>query len=164
MQLARKKLDDKSYAAAVSQAERALKLDPKSVEAKKVLDEAQGVIKGLEAAAGEARAGIDAQDVARASVALWKLLSTDPNYSEAEALASALDKDFRTKAEEARRLMDQSKAAAERANASSVDAFSEAVGQAKEGQALFANGGFGRAARRFLIARDGFDRARGARR
>ena len=57
--------------------------------------------------------------------------------------------------------MDQSRAAAEHANAAPVEAFSTAVGESKEGQSLFGNGAFGRAARRFLIARDGFDRARG---
>ena len=56
--------------------------------------------------------------------------------------------------------MDQSRAAAERANASPVEAFGEAVGQAKEGQTLFANVAYGRAARRFLMARDAFERAR----
>ena len=161
VQLARKKLDDKSYAAAAAQAERALKLDPESAEAKKVLAEAQTRIKDLEGAAADVRAGMDAQDEGRASEALWKLLLADPNFAGADDLASGLDKAFKSRAEEARRLMEQSRSAAERANATPVEAFGEAVGQAKEGQTLFANAAFGRSARRFLIARDGFERARG---
>ena len=134
VQLARKKLDDKSYAAAASQAERALKLDPKSVEAKKVLEEAQGVIKGLEAA-GRRGAGGNRRAGRRRGppTALWKLLSADPNYAEAGGSRRGPRQGLpEPSAEEARRLMDQSQVAAERANATSVDAFTEAVGQAKD--------------------------------
>jgi predicted Ser/Thr protein kinase len=161
VQLARKKLDDKSYADALAQAERALKLSPENADAKKVLEEAQGHIKGLDEAAADTRAGLEAQDQNRASESLWKLLSADPNYAGAEELSAALDKVFKSRAEEARRLMDQSRVAAERANATSADAFSDALAEQKTGQGLFASGGFGRAARRFLMARDGFERARG---
>jgi serine/threonine protein kinase len=160
VQLAQKKLDDKSYAAAVAQAERALKLDQKNAAAKKVLDEAQGALRSIEAAAGEARAAVDAHDNAKAAEALWKLLSIDPTHAGAEELAVALDKGFRSQAEEARRLMGQSRGEAERANATPAEAFTEAVGQAKEGESLFGSGAFGRAARKFLTARDGFERAR----
>ena len=161
VQVARKRLEDKSYAAALAQAERALKLNPKSVEAKKVLEEAQSHIKGLDEAAADTRAGLEAQDQNRASESLWKLLSADPTYAGAEEFSAALDKVFKSRAEEARRLMDQSRVAAERANATTADAFSDALAEQKTGQGLFASGGFGRAARRFLMARDGFERARG---
>jgi len=160
VELARKKLDDKSYAAAAAQAKRALKLDPESAEAQKVLDKAQGTLRDLETAAAETRAALEAKDEAKASFALWTLLSADPNYAGAEELASALDPQFRARAEDARRLMGQARGAAERANAGPVEAFSEAVGQAKEGETLFTNAAYARAALRFLNARDGFERAR----
>src|SRR6185295_17162557 len=104
----------------------------------------QGHIKGLDAAAADTRAGLEAQDPTRASESLWKLLSADPNYAGAEELSAALDKTFKSRAEEARRLMDQSRLAAERANATSADAFSDALAEAKTGQGLFASGGYGR--------------------
>jgi len=162
VQLARKKLEDKSYAAARSQAERALKLDANSAEAKKILQEAQAHLKDLESASAAVRTGLTANDSTQAAEALWSLLTLDPNYEGADDLAQALDKDFKGRADEAHKLMDQSRVAAERSNATSVDAFAEASGQAKTGQTYFANGSFGRAARRFLLARDGFERARGA--
>ncbi len=159
VQLAQKRLEDKNYAGAAAQAERALKLDPKSAEAKKVLERARGALEGMQAAEAEARAQIAAQNTEKASDALWKLLSADPNHPAAGELAAALDKGFRARAEEARRLEDASRVAAERAKAGQLQPFSEAQGQAKEGEALFTSGAFARAAQKFLAARDGFERA-----
>jgi hypothetical protein len=56
--------------------------------------------------------------------------------------------------------MVESRVAAERAKAGSLDAFSEAAGRVKDGEAQFAKGAYAQAARRFFEARDGFDRAR----
>jgi len=160
LQLAQRKLEDKNYTAAVAQAERALKLDPSSAEAKTLLEQARAALRDLEEAAAEARAQVQAQNTAKASEALWRLLSADPNHAAAEELATGLDRSFRGRAEEARRLMGQARAEAERAKASALEAFSVAAGQAKEGEAFFASGAFARAARKFLGARDGFERAR----
>ena len=54
VQLARKRLADKNYAMAASQAERALKLDPESADAKQVLEQARQALKEIEDAASEA--------------------------------------------------------------------------------------------------------------
>jgi predicted Ser/Thr protein kinase len=159
VQLAQRRLEDKNYAGAAAQAERALKLDPASAEAKKVLEGARGALEALQAAEAEARAQVGAQNTAKASDALWKLLSADPNHAAAGELVAGLDKRFRARAEEARQLMDGARAAAERAKAGRLQAFSEAQGQAKEGEAFFTNGAFARAAQKFLGARDGFERA-----
>ncbi len=159
VQLAQRRLEDKNYAGAAAQAERALKLDPKSTEAKKVLEGAQGALQALQEAEAEARAQIGAQNTEKASDALWRLLSADPNHAAVGELAAVLDKSFRARAEEARQLMDQSRAAAERAKAGRLQVFSEAQGQAKEGEALSTTGAFARAAQKFLGARDGFERA-----
>jgi serine/threonine-protein kinase len=160
LQLARKKLEDKNYAAAAAQAERALKLDPQSADAKQVFEQARGALKQLDDAAAEAKSALNAGDLDKAAEALWRVLSANPGHSLVEELAGPLDGSFRGRAEEARRLMAEARNGAERAKAGALEAFSQAAGQAKEGEALFAKSAFAQAARRFLEARDGFDRAR----
>ena len=160
VELARKKLEDKNYSGAVAQAERALKLDPQNAPAKKILDEAQALLKDLDAAAQEARAGLKAGATEKAAQAFWKVLTIDPNHAAAEELAGPLDKQFRAQAEEAQRLLSQSRGAAERVKAGSLEPFSEAATAARAGDALLAKRQFAQAARKFLDARDGFERAR----
>jgi serine/threonine-protein kinase len=160
VELARKKLEDKNYSGAVAQVERALKLDPKNAPAKKILDEAQALLKDLDAAAEEARAALKAKDTDKASQAFWKLLTIDPNHPAAEELAGPLDRQFRAQAEEAQRLMSQSRGAAEKVKAGTLEPFSEAATAARAGDALLAKRQFAQAARKFLDARDGFERAR----
>jgi serine/threonine protein kinase len=160
VELARKKLEDKNYSGAVAQAERALKLDPKNAPAKKIQDEAQALLKDLDAAAEEARAALKARDTDKASQAFWKLLTIDPNHAAAEELAGPLDRQFRAQAEEAQRLMSQSRGAAEKVKAGTLEPFSEAATAARAGEALLAKRQFAQAARKFLDARDGFERAR----
>jgi tetratricopeptide (TPR) repeat protein len=160
VQLARKKLTDKNYPAAVAQAERALKLDPQSADAKQVLERAQQALKDLEDAAAEAKGRLKAGDLDKASEALWRVLLADPDHASVGELVEPLDRGFEGRAGEARRLMAESRTAAERAKAGSLDAFSDAAGRGKEGEALFARRAFAQAARRFFEARDGFDRAR----
>ncbi len=160
VQLARKKLEDKNYAAAATQAERALKLDPQSADAKQVFEQARGVLKQLDDAAAEAKSALNAGDLDNAAEALWRVLSASPGHSSVEELAGPLDGSFRGRAEEARRLMVEARSGADRVKAGALEAFSLAAGQAKDGEALFAKGAFAQAARRFLEARDGFDRAR----
>jgi serine/threonine protein kinase len=160
VQLARKKLTDKNYAAAASQAERALRLDKQSPEAKQILERAQQALKDLEDAAAEGREQLKAGDLDKASEALWRVLLADPGHASVGELAGPLDRTFQGRAGEARRLMAESRTAAERGKAGSLDAFSEAAGRVKEAEALFTKGAYAQAARRFLEARDGFDRAR----
>jgi serine/threonine protein kinase len=160
VELARKKLEDKNYSAAVAQAERALKLDPKNTPAKQTLEEAQALLKDLDVAAQEARAALKAGDTGKAAQAFWKLLTIDPNHAAAEELARPLDRQFRAQAEEAQRLMGQSRGTAERVKAGSLEQFSEAVAAARAGEAFLAKRQFAQAARKFLDARDGFERAR----
>jgi serine/threonine-protein kinase len=160
VELARKKLEDKNYAAAVAQADRALKLDPKNTPAKQTLEEAQALLKDLDVAAQEARAGLKAGDTKKAAEAFWKLLTIDPNHAAADELAGPLDKQFRTQAEVAQRLMSQSRGAAERVKAGSLEPFTEAATAARAGEAFLTKRQFAQAARKFLDARDGFERAR----
>ena len=160
VQLARKKLEDKNYAAAAAQAERALKLDPQSADAKQVFEHARDALKQLDDAAAEAKSALGAGDLDKAAEALWRVLSANPGHSSVVDLAGPLDGSFRVRAEEARRLMVEARSGADRVKAGALEAFSLAAGQAKDGEALFAKGAFAQAARRFLEARDGFDRAR----
>jgi tetratricopeptide (TPR) repeat protein len=160
VELARKKLEDKNYAAAVAQAQRALTLDPKSAPATQILEQAQGLMKDLETAAAEGRAALKAGETEKASEALGKLLAIDPNHPAAEELAGPLDRRFRAQAEEARRQMDESRAAAERTKASALEPFSNGAALARKGEAFFTGRQFAQAARKFLDARDGFERAR----
>ncbi|HXB55352.1 MAG TPA: protein kinase [Vicinamibacteria bacterium] len=160
VELARKKLEDKNYSGAAAQAERALKLDPKNAPAQKILDEAQALLKDLEAAAQEARAGLKAGNTDKASQAFWNLLTIDPNHAAVEELAGPLDRQFRAQAEEAQHLMSQARGAAERVKAGSLEPFSEAATAARAGEGFLAKRQFAQAARKFLDARDGFERAR----
>jgi tetratricopeptide (TPR) repeat protein len=160
VQLARKKLVDKNYAAAASQAERALKLDPQSADAKQVLERARLALKEVEDAAADGREQLKAGDLDKASEALWRLLQADPDHASVGELAGPLDRSFQARAGEARRLTVEARTAAERTKAGSLDAFSEAAGRVKEAEVLFAKGAYAQAARRFFEARDGFDRAR----
>src|SRR5260221_140534 len=163
VQLARKKLTDKNYAAAASQAERALKLDKNSADAKQVLEQAQQALKDVEDAAAEGRKQLKAGDLDKASEALWRVLQADPGHASVGELAEPLDRAFQARAGEARRLMAESRTAAERGKAGSLDAFSEAAGRVKEAEALFTKSAYAQAARRFFEARDGFGRARTSR-
>jgi hypothetical protein len=160
VQLAKRRLEDKNYAGAAAQADRALKLDARSEDAKKVLETAQGALDSMKKAEAEARAQIAAKNLDAAGAALWDLLSADPNHAAAAELTGPLDKGFRSRAEEARRLMSQARTAADGAGAGRLDPFTEAAGQVKEGESFFTSGGYARAAQKFLAARDGFERAR----
>jgi serine/threonine-protein kinase len=160
VQLARKRLADKNYATAASQAERALKLDPQSADAKQVLEQARKALKEIEDAASEAKEQLKAGDFEKASDALWRVLQADPDHASVAPLLEPLDRTFQGRAKEARRLMVESRTAAERAKAASLDAFSEAALRAKDAEALLAKSAYAQSARRFFEARDGFDRAR----
>ncbi len=160
VQLARRKLADKNYAAAASQAERALKLDQRNADAQQVLEQARKALKDIEDAAAEATGQLKAGDLDKASDALWRILPAEPGPASVGERAGPLDRGFQGRAGEARRLMVESRVAAERAKAGSLDAFSEAAGRVKDGEAQFAKGAYAQAARRFFEARDGFDRAR----
>jgi hypothetical protein len=160
VELARNKLDEKSYRAAATRAEQALKLDPQSDEARQVLAKAQEALKQLEAAAEETRAALAAGDNEKAARGLWALLSLNPRYEGTEALVTPLNPVFRDQAAQARQLMAEARAAAERAKASGLPGFASAASASTEGDALVGKKQYAAAAARFLEARDEYDRAR----
>jgi tetratricopeptide (TPR) repeat protein len=160
VELARNKLDEKSYRAAATRAEQALRLDPKNDEARRVLASAQDAIRRLDSAAGETRAALAAGETERAARGLWDVLSLDPRYDGIEALVARLNPVFRDQAARAKQLMTEARATADRAKAGALPGFASAASAGAEAEALLAKREYAAAAARFLDARDEYDRAR----
>jgi serine/threonine protein kinase/tetratricopeptide (TPR) repeat protein len=159
-ELASKDLENKNYAGAVAQAERALKLAPGSAKAKQILEQAKSKRAELDAAAAEARSAFTAGNLTEASQALSKVLELDPQHPVVGDLTPRLNSTFRSRAEEAGRQAGRARTDAERAKAQGQDVFVQAVTTAAEGEALFKRSEYADATQRYLEARDAFDRAR----
>ena len=124
MQLAQRRLDSGDFAAAVRDAESALKLDPANADAKAVLEEASGRVERAERAAAALReAQARGGDVAAAA---FELMKVDPTNAEAEKAAQASGAAFRPRAEEARRDAAEARTAADGAGAASLPGFADA--------------------------------------
>jgi hypothetical protein len=161
IELARADLHNKDYRGAIAQAERALRLDETSDEARAVIAEAKARLDELEQAAAAAKAAYDRGDTTAASTALGQVLAIDPRHPVATELTAALNQHFRRQAEDARRSSDQARAAAASSpGAMAQDAFAQAERQRTEAETLFAAGEFAVATQRLLQSRDGFERAR----
>jgi hypothetical protein len=162
LKLAERDLEDKNYAAAIEQADSILKLDGRNAQARKVRGQAAAKKEEVEAAASEAQAAADQGDTEKASRALEQLLNLDPRHPVAATLSERLNSAFKSRAEEAGRLMARSRGDAESAKADRSEAFGRADAAAKEAGARLQQGDFAEATRGFLEARDGYDRARRA--
>jgi len=162
VELARRDLDDKDYQGAISQAERALKIAPQNPEARQILEQAQAQVAAVEAAAGEAQAGLEQGDTQRATAALGRLLALDPRHPAAAELSARLDDFFESQAREAQRSAADSRQLADRSKAPGTDIYTHASTRSREAESLLARREFAQAARAFLEARDSFDRARRA--
>jgi hypothetical protein len=161
IELARADLQNKDYKGAIAQAERALRLDETSAEAKAVVAEAEGRLAELDRSAAAAKAAYERGDTAAASTALGQVLAIDPRHPVATELTAALNRHFRRQAEDARRSSDQARAAAASTpGASAVDAYAQAERQRAEADTLFTAGEFAVATQRLLQSRDGYERAR----
>jgi len=160
VELARNKLDEKSYRAAATRAEQALRLDPNNDEARQVLARSQDALQRLDAAAGETRAALAAGDTDKAASGLWNVLSLDPRHEGVDALVEPLNPVFRDRATQAKQLMADARAAADRVKASALPGFASATSTGAEGDALVAKRQYAAAAARFLDARDEYERAR----
>jgi tetratricopeptide (TPR) repeat protein len=157
VQLAQRRLDSSDFAAAVRDAESALKLDPANADAKAVLEEASDRLKRAEGAAAALReAQARGGDVAGAA---YELMKVDPANAEADKAAQANAAAFRRQAEEARSTAAQTRESAENAGAKSLPAFADATALEGQGQQALQSGQFVAAARRFLEARIRFERA-----
>jgi serine/threonine protein kinase len=159
LQLAARDLDDKNYASAIDQADKILKLDPNSAEARRIRGVAVSRRQELEAAAAEAQQAADAGETEKASLALARLLDLDPRHPAAAALTEKLNSAFKTRAEEAARLAARARSDAEKAKAG-TEALAPAASLAQDAEDLLRKGEYAAATRGFLEARDAFDRVR----
>ena len=162
LKLAERDLEDKNYAAAIDQADSVLKLDGKNAQARKIRGQATAKKEEVAAAASEAQAAADQGDTEKASAALDRLLNLDPRHPAAASLSERLNSAFKTRAEDAGRLMARSRDEAATAKADHSEAFAKADGAAREAGARLQQGDFAEATRGFLEARDAYDRARRA--
>jgi len=162
IELARADLQNKDYRGAIAQAERALRLDADSTEARAVVTEAEGQLAALEQAAAAARAAYAKGDTEGATRALGQVLAIDPRHPAATELTAALNQHFRRQAEDARRAVDQARTAAAAVGASTQEPFTFAERMSAEADALLGKEEFAVATQRLLQARDGFERARRA--
>jgi serine/threonine protein kinase len=158
--LARAKLDDKDYRAALDNAESAVRLMPSSAEARALRDQAKGLVQEVETAARDAQDAVSAGDTERASTALSRLLSLDPKHPVAVEVSSKLNAAFRKQADDAKRLAEEARREAEKAGASKQGAFESGAAAVREAGAQVERGGFADATRGYLEARDQFERAR----
>jgi serine/threonine protein kinase/tetratricopeptide (TPR) repeat protein len=159
VQLARRELEDKSYAAAAAEAEGALKLAPGNADATAVLATTRERVRDLDRSIAESRRLLGAGDTAGASRELSRVLELDPRHPAAAELSARLNSVFRAQADEAAASARQARAAALAAGVTawslrSVDAV---VSQA---ELLLARQESADATRTFLEARDAFDRSR----
>jgi tetratricopeptide (TPR) repeat protein/predicted Ser/Thr protein kinase len=159
LQLARRELDNKNYAAAAKQAESALGLSPGHPEAERVLGEARERTRELEEAVTSARQLAEQGDSAGASQQLSRVLDLDPRHPAAAELSARLNGVFRAQADGAAQSMQKAQAQATAAGARTDPAFAAAADRAVAAAARAARGEFADATRAYLDARDGFERA-----
>ena len=162
VQLARRELEDKDYAAAAQQAETALRLLPSHADAARVLAEARDRSAELEAAVAAARGLVDRGDIAGASRQLSRVLELDPRHPAAAELSARLNKTFAAEAERAAEAMRTAQSRAQSAGAFGSADFATATEAARAASTLAEGGEYAEATRSYLQARDGFDRARRA--
>jgi tetratricopeptide (TPR) repeat protein len=160
VEVARKKLELGDYDEALRQAERAQKLDPGDADVQAVLKDARQAKERVESAIREARAAAAGTDDTKKADAFWGLLQAAPDSPAAAELAPTLDPAFRSRAEEALRLMTAGRQSAEKAQASRLPAFEEGVAQARAGDNALRERRYAAAGREFMRARLRFERAR----
>jgi len=159
VQLARRELEDKHYAAATAEAEATLKLLPGHADATAVLAAARERARELDRSIAEAHRLLGAGDTAGASRELSHVLELDPRHPAAAELSARLNSVFRAQADEAAAAAGKarSQALAAGVTAWSLRSVDAGVSQA---ELLLARREFADATRTFLEARDAFDSAR----
>ena len=157
VEVAQRRLDSLDYAAAVREAESALKMAPNSAEAKALLTEASDMVRRSEAAATALQqAQAQGGDIAMAA---FELMKVDPASPDAQKALSSAGASFRPRAEEAQRLAAEAEKVADAAGGSRQTSFTAARTLADQGRQALQSGQFVNAARRFLEARLRFERA-----
>jgi serine/threonine protein kinase len=159
-ELAKKRLQAGDYNEAFRLADRALKLDAGNAEAQDVLQKARAVRDEADAAASTGKRNLAAGNKPGAAESLWSLLLLAPEHPAAAELVAALEAELKPRSEEARRRATDARAAAEKGNATTLEAFKDGVGLAREGEAAAKAGRFATATRKYLEARESFEKAR----
>jgi tetratricopeptide (TPR) repeat protein len=162
VELAQGQLDNKSYAAAIAQADGVLASDPANAAAREIRSQAQARLNELETAAKEARAAFQRGDADLASQKLSRVMAIDPGHPVVGELSAALDRQFRGQVEEAHQAARKARADADKGRAHSYDGFASSDRGVAEGERLLQGNQFVQATQKFLEARDGFERARRA--
>jgi hypothetical protein len=158
VEIARRRLASGDYEEALRRAERALKFDPRDEAALKVQKDARAIKERVD----EALAGIKAAksaDAGAAGAALWKLLEVAPDNAAAAELIPALDGTYKSRAEEARRLMAQARGSAEKTQAQRLPAFAEGQSLSTAAESAFRASRFAESARDFMRARARYEAA-----
>jgi eukaryotic-like serine/threonine-protein kinase len=160
VELARRRADAGDFRDAVRQAERALKIDPANKDAQEILARSKATATQADAAAAAAHQALAAGQTDRASDALWTLIGIEPANTVADEVAPKVEAGFRSHADEARRAMTAVRQGAEAAKAATaLDGFKDGLDLARQGDVEYKAGRFATAARRFLTARERFERA-----
>jgi serine/threonine protein kinase len=161
IQLARRELDDKNYAAAAAEAEGALRLAPGNGEAAALLAGTRERVSEIDRSITQARRLLDGGDTAGASAELSHLLELDPRHSAAAELSARLNSVFRAQADAAVSSMREARLAALAAGVTAWSLRSVDAG-VSQAELLLSKSEFADATRMFLEARDAFDRSRRA--
>jgi serine/threonine-protein kinase len=159
VELARLDLENKDYAGAIRQAERALQVDPRNAVARTLLEAAKGRVADLDSAATEARTAFARGDTEGAARALSRVMALDPRHPVAGELSAALNQQFRRQAEEARSAALQARTVAAGLKAEATDGWAPAMRANQEAEALLRDQQFAVATQRFLQSRDAYERA-----
>jgi hypothetical protein len=160
VELARRRADAGDFRDAMRQAERALKIDSANKDAQGIFTTAKATADKADQAAAAARKAAVAGDDAGAGDALWTLFGLEPGNTTADEVATKLESSFRGRADEARRAMTAARQAAEASKAAAVlDTFKDGVDLARQAETEYKASRFATAARRFLTARERFERA-----
>jgi serine/threonine protein kinase len=160
VEIARRRLDAGSYLDAAREAEGALKLDPQNAPARQVLDEAAAALKAIDDAVSSVASATAANDRERLAETAFALMTLVPDHPEGDRAATAAGPLFRPRADAARRLAQEARRAAEQAGSGQTTAFLAAAQAQQKGEQALSAGQAVPAARSFLQARAGFERAR----
>jgi hypothetical protein len=159
VQLARRELEDKHYAAATAEAEGVLKLAPGHPDATAVLAAARDRVRELDGSIAEAHRLLGAGDTDGASRELSRVLELDPRHPAAAELSAKLNSAFRAQADAAAAAAREARSAALAAGVTAWSLRSVDAG-VSQAELLLARSEFADATRTSLEARDAFDRAR----
>ncbi len=160
LDVARKAIEYKDPRGAIDAADKALRIDPASAEAKSIREKAQADLAAIEVAVQEARTAAQAGDTEKATQAVTRVLALASDHPIAAELTAQLNSKFQGRAEDALREMKSAGAAAQRANGSSLREYGDAGKLARQAEEAFGKNKFTEATQKALEAKKSFDNAR----